>query len=215
MKKVKALFIDWNGTLSSSLFFEQMNNVNHPHHNIIASVEEWLFRKNKKLCSEWMYGKYSTEDVIGLMSKNLNVEYELLLNELKNSCENMKFISDEIPSLIREIKDSGIKVIIATDNMDCFTRWTVPALGLDDLFDDILNSFDLGVVKNDFSNEGKPLFFAKYMDNLDEDYSSTMLLDDSSKTCNLLSLTGMQCVVINSKEKMVAILKQPGENSIK
>lgn len=208
MENIKVIFIDWNGTLSRSLFFEQMNNDKHPYHHLLPSIEEWLFRKNKKLCSEWMYGKYTSESIIEMMSKDLQIDYDLLLTELRTSCENMKLISNEIPSLIKKIKEHGIRVVIATDNMDCFTKWTVPALGLERLFDEILNSFDLGIVKNDFSPEGKPLFFEQFMNKYKLDYSNTLLLDDSSKTCNLLRSAGMQCITIDSNETMINTLKE-------
>ena len=36
--------------------------------------------------------------------------------------------------------------------MDCFTRWTVPHMKLDELFDDILNSFYLKGLKHEVFN---------------------------------------------------------------
>lgn len=74
----------------------------------------------------------------------------------------MKFVSEDIVPIIKIIQSRNIKVLIATDNMDCFHRWTTKALDLNNIFDGILNSYYLKVRKNDFLNNTS-LFFDPFM----------------------------------------------------
>jgi FMN phosphatase YigB (HAD superfamily) len=94
----------------------------------------------------------------------------------------MKLISDEVHNLILGIKAKGIRVAIATNNTDSFTRWTVPSLGLDVLFDNVLNSFDLGGLKWDVGDKGQSIFFACFLQQYGIDSGESMLIDDNAGT---------------------------------
>jgi len=123
-----------------------------------------------------MRGKYTSEQIIEFIAKNTQQDYQLLLNEFIKSCQEMKYVSPRIPQLIKKLRKKGIKVVIATDNMDSFTRWTVPALRLDVLFDDVLNSYNLKVLKTDSDDKGESIFFK----NLNKNYTikNSLLIDD-------------------------------------
>ncbi|HVX92715.1 MAG TPA: hypothetical protein VHA74_01220, partial [Candidatus Dojkabacteria bacterium] len=72
----------------------------------------------------------------------------------------------KIPILLRKIRSLGVITVIASNNMDCFTRWTVDGMKLNTLFDEIINSFDVKGLKHEVRNDGSSIFFtdilAKY-----------------------------------------------------
>src|SRR3989344_694778 len=134
MKLPKSIFLDWYKTLSHGLFWEHMADNDHPLHQHHSQIVQWLFVDNKQLINPWMRGEYSSEDICALIASDLNLSVTTLVTELERSCRNMQFYSDEIPGLLKQIKQKGIKVVIATDNMDTFRRFTVPGMKLDSLF---------------------------------------------------------------------------------
>lgn len=63
--------------------------------------------------------------------------------------------------------------------MDSFPRWTVPALTLTEMFDDILDSFTLKAMKGDFDETGKSMFFSDYLSKNNILPGESVLIDDS------------------------------------
>ena len=90
---------------------------------------------------EWMRGKVDAEDITALLSDRFGYSRETIFQDLKESCEAMRLVSDEVFPLVRKLRNNGTKCVIATDNMDTFTRFTVPALRLSEHFDGILRAY--------------------------------------------------------------------------
>lgn len=105
MKKV--IFIDWNKTLSYSLFWEHLQDERHPHNKHLPSIEKWLFVDNRDVINPWMKGELTSDDVIGRMSQDTGVDRLLLMNELRRSCEEMRFCLDNLTDLIADIQKKG------------------------------------------------------------------------------------------------------------
>lgn len=70
----------------------------------------------------------------------------------------------------------GYRVVIATDNTDVFRRWTVPALGLDQLLDEVITPDERGCFKADADSDGSSLFFADYQTRFPHD--RCVIIDD-------------------------------------
>lgn len=203
----KVIFIDWNKTLSNSRFWEQLENPEHKHNLIHEKIIKSLFVENKDLVNPWMQGKLTAEDICKIISENTGIEDEIIFEELAESARNMKFASEEIPDLIKKLRSKGIKVVIATDNMDTFIRFTVKSMNLEVLFDEILNSYELKAVKGDFK-DGKSLFFDDFIKRNNLSYAETVLLDDSTSNSDPLTQLGMQTVQITSPEDLIYNLKK-------
>lgn len=62
IKKPKVIFVDWNKTLSNS-----------------------LFQHNRHLINQWMRGKYTSEDITRILSNDSGVPQEIILYELIES----------------------------------------------------------------------------------------------------------------------------------
>lgn len=202
----KVIFIDWNKTLSNSRFWEQLEDVNHKHHNHHLGIIDSLFVENKNLITPWMQGKLTAEDICNAIAENTGIDAEIIFDELVESAKNMTFVSEEIPELINSIRAKGIKVVIATDNMDTFNRFTVKSMDLENLFDDILNSYALKAMKGDFENN-KSLFFDDFIKRNNLSYAKTVLLDDSTSNSDPLTSLGMKTIQITSPKNLIYNLK--------
>ena len=75
------------------------------------------------------------------------------------------------------------RVVLVTDNMDCFDRFTVPELSLNTVFDDIANSYDHGRLKTEQNGET----FTKYLSGT---IAHAMLVDDSKTSCQFFEKLG-------------------------
>jgi FMN phosphatase YigB (HAD superfamily) len=200
--KPKVVFLDWNKTLSNSLFWEQLADKNHPFHHLEKEIIDWLFVKNRDVIKMWMRGDYTSEEVCAKISQDLGVDFQLIFSELAKSCLSMEYCDPDVPKLVNKIRSNGVKVVIATDNMDTFRRFTVSAMRLQESYDDILVSSELGALKDDYEN-GESLFFSEYMKKSGLDYSEVLLLDDSVDKMPICKDIGLPAVNINSPKHLI------------
>jgi FMN phosphatase YigB (HAD superfamily) len=201
-KSYKVIFIDWNRTLSNSLFWQDFTRIDHEFHHYDAIIFNWLFKENKHILFDWMRGKLTAEQVCDLVSTANNLDYEVVFNELTRSAKEMEFVSDHIPDLIRKIRKNGYRVAIATDNMDTFMRFTVPAMELDNLFDDILSSFELQTLKEDYEDDSLT-FFNNYFAKHKLTNSDAILLDDFTDKTGVFKASGFDTVQITDADSLL------------
>lgn len=159
-KKHKIIFIDWHDTLSSDRFWHQWEDT-HPERSRL--IQDNFFGNDKETTVKWMRGELDAENVTTILSKRTSIPVDELNAELQASSERLRLIDESVLNLIAIIREAGTKAVIATDNMDTFPRWTVPALGLDRHFDDILDSHTLKTLKGDSDKDGNSLFFHDYL----------------------------------------------------
>lgn len=204
----KVIFFDWHNTLSDSLFWGHLSKSSHSLNKYYADIVTSLFTTHRDKICPWMRGDFSVNEIVGLIATDVGLSADTLYEELQSSCQNMSYVSDEIPDLIQGIKRLGIKAVIATDNMDTFSRFTVPGLMLDQLFDDILNSFDIGFLKSDFDENYRPMFFAKYMSQNNLHYEDVVLLDDSRDRTGNYERLGFHIEEIESSVDLIQCMNR-------
>jgi len=202
---IDAMFIDWNGTLSNSVFWEHLKKSDN---ETFTQIRNQLFNESCETVNLWMMGKKNYEDIVDEISFTTGINASFILDELAISCRNIKLISDEIISLVASIRGRGIKVVIATDNMDVFDKYTVPALGLNNIFDDILNSYNLGAFKSEEDADGNLLFFNNWLNKNGIKIENTVLIDDSIKSKNFFENKGMRFMPINNEYSVIDYLKE-------
>lgn len=205
-KRPKVVFIDWSQTLSSSKFWGHLQVVTHPYHGLFKKIQDSLFTENNWLLDHWMRGRLSSEEVIGLISTRTKIEKCLLFGEFVRSCRKMQFDTPDALGLVDQLRSGGVKVVIATDNMDSFRRWTIPALKLGDKFDEILDSFSLKAMKKDLGTSGESLFFGSYLRRLNLSYEQSVLIDDSKTTGDIVRRLGMKYLQVEKSLDLPAIL---------
>ncbi len=182
---MRTLFVDFDGTICCDQFWrtlpvEQFKLVQHT-----------LFASDPVAVNDWMRANFTSEEINRLVATKTGIEYSRLWAVFVRDCETMnisKGVLDAIDSL-----RGRFRVVLITDNMDCFDRFTVPALGLSDYFDDIANSSRENCLKTERNGET----FIKY---LIGDLKDAMLIDDSEEICAFFqNLGGTACLVTNVK----------------
>ena len=207
MIRYKTIFFDWNKTLSNSLFWEQLSHAEHERHAWNGNISSYLFKENKHLVSDWMKGLIDAEGIVEKISAQYEYPVDILLEDLAESCRSMNLVSDEILPLVQMLRESGTKCVIATDNMDTFMRYTVPALELEKYFDDILVSFDKGLFKFDVKDGVTP-FFDGYLTENNLSYRDVALIDDCFDKSGTYERRGFDILQVFSPDDFVEKLKQ-------
>ena len=94
--------------------------------------------------------------------------------------------------------------MIATDNYDVFDKWTVPALSLDNLFDDILNSYNLKALKPELEINDFSPFFSKYLK--DHNVNKALWLDDNDMSYQAKAL-GIDFKLVGPEDDLVSLVE--------
>ena len=175
----KTIFLDWDGTLCSSRFWGEWSKGENK--NIYNKIQEDFFAKQGDFLIQWMKGGESAETCVSLLAKITGQPSDVLFDGLRRSCEGMELISGRLPGQIKMLRAKGVRVVIATNNMDTFLRWTVPGMVLGNLVDDILDSYSLKALKREVSQSGRSPFFSDYLTANSLLPGEALLIDDNAK----------------------------------
>lgn len=202
-KNIKAVFIDWNGTLSPTNFWSHLEkSEKQSDRDLFKLWADTMFVNHKDKIVPWMKGEYTSEDLLSLVSKETNTDFETLLKEFIIGCECMEYSSPNIPNLIKNLRDKSVVVAVATNNMDSFTRWTVPYMKLNTLFDEILNSFYLKAMKHDLDQSGQPLFFKDFFNKYNIKPTNCIFIDDGEDKMSVISNLGIDYRRVNASNTL-------------
>ena len=203
MNSIKTIFLDWNGTICNNVFWQQLDNDSTKE--IFEKIKKCLFIDNGNLIDPWMKNQLSMNDIIDTISNETKINKQFLKEQLIFSSENMNFINPEIPNIIKLIREKGIKVVLASDNMDVF-RYTISKLKLDLLFDDLLLSNEIGFLKTEWTGNTS-LFFKNYIKRKNLNPNECTLIDDSKNLTDMCRDIGMQNLKINDCHETIDKLK--------
>lgn len=202
-KNIKAVFIDWNGTLSPTNFWSHLEkSEKQSDRDLFKLWADTMFVNHKDKIVPWMKGEYTSEDLLSLVSKETNTDFETILKEFVIGCERMEYSSPNIPNLIKNLRDKSVVVTVATNNMDSFTRWTVPYMKLNTLFDEILNSFYLKAMKHDLDKSGQPLFFKDFFNKYNIKPTNCIFIDDGEDKMSVISNLGIDYRRVNASNTL-------------
>jgi FMN phosphatase YigB (HAD superfamily) len=202
---VRVVFVDWYKTLSTSRFWQQRPGCRLSAADS-ARVEGSVF-SDAGLLRRWMLGEMTSEDVCALAAGRLGLAAADLLADLEHNCRRMEFDDPAAVSALRAIRERGISMVLATDNMDAFARWTLSALRLGDVFDAILDSASLGVLKGDLAGGHSP-FFSPWLSDHRIVPADAVLVDDSPPAS--AAAIGLQTRLVEHPGRLASILTQLG-----
>ncbi len=180
---LEAVLFDFHGVLSHDRFY--MGPFFETRPEAYARLERSFFIGDKSLVNEWMRGLVGYRDVHRRIAEHVGVEAEALDRALIASVKAMR-LEPGLLDLAAELKARGVRTAIITDNMDIFTKATVPHHGLGRRFDAVFNSADSGLLKND---EGGKIF-DHALHRLGVDIANTLFIDDSAKNVELYRAKG-------------------------
>jgi FMN phosphatase YigB (HAD superfamily) len=141
LSHIRCVVFDYGFTLSSGFYF----NVSPP------GVTDWeerlqktVFRGNDDTITDpWMRGEIGLAEIAGLLTREIGLGTEEILWYLRRGCTDLGF-NEEVYQFARWVRSNSLKSVLVTANMDVFSDVVVPSHGLDDLFDVIVNSADVG-----------------------------------------------------------------------
>lgn len=205
--KPKIIFIDWNKTLSNSIFWHQLIEPGHKLNGKLPKIESVLFSKEFDLVNPWMLGKINSQHVCEFISEKTGISSQLLQNELEISCRQMTFVNKEVEKLLNKIKKKGIPLVIATDNMDTFTNYTYPEINKNNLFAGCINSYETGCFKYECIKDALP-FFDSYLRIRRLTYRDVVLIDDSIEKNGNFQRLGFEIEIIDKSKPLTEVLKE-------
>jgi FMN phosphatase YigB (HAD superfamily) len=212
MTNYSTIFLDWDGTLCASKFWGHWQTGKYSL--LYQEIQEKFFAAEGDFLIRWMKGEETAEDATLLLANITGESQSFLLEHLEKSCWNMEFISERIPSQIQELRRAGVKVLIATDNMDTFLRWTVPALNLERMVDGILDSYSIRALKKESTSAKTSAFFSHIFSNQDDlNQRGAVLIDDSSKN-KVVENFGIDFQHVTQDRRVVDILDAILANTI-
>lgn len=194
--KLKVIFIDWYLTLTSVTF---LNKLKIEDYALFRKFIEVIFENNPEGWQyDWARGKLTKEDAAEKISQTGIMSYEKVLQTFADCCSHQTLDYPEVLNEINKIRQKGIKVVLATDNWDVFTDYTVSGLNLHNYFDDILSSNQVGCLKRDILNNTSP-FFENYLRKNKLKKDEVVLIDDAKvnsdtcKRCHIPTLRPENC----------------------
>lgn len=204
----KVIFVDWNGVLSSDPFWISiLKRSSHPLFRPLSESVGRLFNNNDDLVRKWMRGESEAAEIIASLQVRLDSRFnpDYLVRTLERDCGLMR-TSASLYRLLKDAQESSF-VVLATDNMDCFVKHVRRVksrrkvnLELGEgsasdstllpetvrLFDDILCSSELGVLKRE-----DPLrFFGGWLHEHSFTFKNALLLDDIEMNCSVFRSVG-------------------------
>ena len=193
---MQTIFIDFDGTICFDRLWRSLLEEKY------KLLQEELFINRKDLVKDWMCGEYTSEEINKVVSELISVPYEDLWSIFIHDAKTQK-VDLNILERIQGLR-SNKAVILITGNMDHFSRFTVPSLGLDSYFDRIVNSYEEKQLKTD--NNGAT--FLKY---LKGNIKDAFLIEDSEKTIQVFSNLGGRVLQVTDNspiEKHLSFLEE-------
>ncbi len=141
-----------------------------------------------------MRGKYTAEEVSLIVAEKIGMPYEKLWQLFVEDCKTMR-VSKEVLEKLRSLRDRYI-VILVTGNMDSFSRFTHPALGLDNY----LTRSAIPLMKACLKQKMAANYFLKYAKKYGVKIEDCIIFDDSPNVYNLFAKLGGTPYLI-TKEK--------------
>ena len=165
------IFIDFNWVISYKKFWFSLEKNDKI---TFEKINKFLFKDNAKIVNDWMLWKYKSSDICKFLSTKLDVDYDYIYESFLNDCINID-LSDWIRDLLYKLK-KYYYIVLVTDNMDCFTDFTVNNnLEYFLVFDSIFNSADFWYFKVDS--------YLDYVNKYNSKIELCYLIDDSKNNC--------------------------------
>lgn len=188
------VFVDFHGTICNDRYWRSLPDDQQ------QALQAFLFQRNSHLVDEWMRGLHTAEAINEILAAELGLSYDALWTAFVADCRSMH-VSTAILSRLRLLRPLA-NIVLMTGNMDSFTRFTAPALGLDGYFDAISNSFDEQRLKTD---DGGSLF-GQYASRYGTPIEDCALIDEAGDVCAVFTDLGGKALQVTAERTTEAIL---------
>ena len=166
--QIKCVVFDFGFTLSPDYYFKISPPGCPQWHEVI---QKYIFGE-PSIVVPWMKGELTGLDIAGMVSTHFPLDIPTIAATMEKGCQHLNF-NPAVWDFSVAQKAAGRKTALVTDNMDVFTKVVVPAHGLDQLFDVILNS-------SDFHEIGKDVLWPIAFERLGGGigYANSLLIED-------------------------------------
>jgi len=188
------LFVDFHGTICNDRYWRSLSSGQQ------QTLQSFLFQEHSHLVDEWMRGLHTAEAINAIVAAELNLSYDAVWTAFVADCRSM-YVPPAILSRLRLLR-SLANIVLMTGNMDSFTRFTAPALGLDGYFDAISNSFDEGRLKTD--DDGS--LFSQYASRFGTPIEHCVVVDDADDVCAVFAALGGKALQVTVERSAEVIL---------
>ena len=144
-EQIKCVVFDFGFTLSPDYYF----NVSPPGCPQWQAVIQKVIFGEHAIVNPWMKGELTSLDIAGILSKHFPLDISTIARIMEKGCEQLN-LNPAVWDFAVAQKATQRKTALVTDNMDVFTKVVVPSLGLDGLFDIIINSADFHEIDKEF-----------------------------------------------------------------
>ncbi len=189
------IFIDFDGTICHSKFWRSLDD------DLAQKVQKLVFKDNGAKANDWMRGKCTAEEINQFVADELAIDYDELWEVFVKDCQTME-VDTEALEKIQSLRDR-YKTVLITDNMDNFSRFTVSALHLENYFDIIVSSSEVGKMKKD--DQGQ--LFIEQVVAFGSSIQECCLLDDSFDGCSLFQKLGGKACQITPERNIMYYLE--------
>jgi FMN phosphatase YigB (HAD superfamily) len=180
---IHCIIFDFADTLSPTPYFWPLGE------DFCAVVTQAIFagENTTRWASPWCCGTLSSGDIANYLSGLTEYTPERILAGLDDGCANLQ-LNPAIWRFAQAQRAQGRRTVLATVNMDVFTRVVVPAHGFDQVFDVVVNSADYGT-------EDKNALCEIAFSQLDDcTFENSLLIDDRQKYLDAFRARGgMAC----------------------
>jgi hypothetical protein len=189
----KILFLDFNWVISFNKFWQTLSIT---HQNTYTRIQKNIFWNQKDLVKKRMTWEITYIDIIKVISKNTGTPIEKLSSVLQKDCRNIDIDRELIEALYE-----NYRLILITDNMDCFNHWVKPILLRSWKFTNIQNSWDDWYLKWEKSWK----IFSQLCEKYNTCIGDTILVDDSKINCLIFSSLWWESIHFESKKKFLSL----------
>ena len=193
-KNKNIIFIDFNWVISYKNFWHSLEENDKQTYE---KLNETLFSKNIQVVKDWMLWKYTSLDICKFISKETNVDCEYIYKTLIDDCKNID-LSDDIKKLLEKLK-KYYKIILVTDNMDCFEYTVKNNKDYFNTFDSIFNSAEEWIFKVDA--------YLNYINKYNSQIELSYLIDDSLWNCTKFNDLWWKSLHVKWEKSVVKELK--------
>ncbi|HST38402.1 MAG TPA: hypothetical protein VLK58_02785 [Conexibacter sp.] len=175
----QCVFLDWHGVLCEDVFWQSISgNARHQRQRHLSAAVEQLFG-DTELTARWMRGQIDARAAVARLGawEDRRCRDDYLYRRLYMDCQKMR-PQQRLLDLVASLPPLTL-VVVATDNMDCFSD-SLPFIdALHDRVHGVVCSSDVGVLKA----EDPPAFFGAFLEEQGLTSQQALLVDDSKRNC--------------------------------
>lgn len=191
----RIIFVDFNGVISYKNFWYTLEKNDKTAYD---NINQTLFVSNFELVKSWMLGKNTSQEICEYLSLKLSLDCDYIYNSLVESCKKID-LSINIKNALQRLKEL-YKIILVTDNMDCFSDFIVKYNSdYFQIFDDIFNSSESGYFKNEV--------YFKFIEKYNAKINLSYLVDDSIKNCEIFNNLWWKAFNVKWETEVLQVLK--------